>query len=84
MLTPHYTPKEVAARFRCKVEKILAWIASRELIAIQAGSNQNGGKPRWLISPEALEDFERARTTVPAPKPVPRRRRNPAPVKSYF
>ena len=34
-----------------------------------------GGRPRWVITPEALAAFERARTGGPATQQVPRRRR---------
>ena len=82
MLT--YGPADVAEKYGCKVEKVLVWIASRDLIAINVATNPNGGKPRWRITPEALEDFERARSTRPAPKPIPRTRRTLPPVKKYF
>lgn len=84
MLSVTYSPKEIAAKAGCKVDKVLAWINSRELIAINYGSSQTGGKPRWRVTAEALEDFERARTTQPAAKPVPRRKRTDTPIKSYF
>jgi hypothetical protein len=34
------------------------------------------GKPRWVIPPEALAEFERGRAAA-QPKPAPRRKRKP-------
>lgn len=81
-----YTPKEIAAIYKCKIEKILGWIASGELAAINVASKLNGGKPRWVVTPESLADFERRRTIVVAPKTITRssRRRESNDVPQIF
>ena len=84
MLTITYSPAEVAARHGCKVDKVLSWINSKQLIAINAAASRTAKKPRWRIRPEDLEAFERARTTAPKVATVQRRKRAAAPVKSYF
>lgn len=84
MLTVTYSPAEVAARLGCKVDKVLAWVNAKELIAINAATSSKGGKPRWRITPEALADWERSRTTQPRLAPAPRRKRIEQPVKSWF
>ena len=84
MLSVTYSPAEVAQRFGCKVDKVLAWIASRELVAVNAATSRSAKKPRWRISPQALEDFERERTTLPKVKTVTRRRKPTNSVIEFF
>ena len=78
------SPGDIAERWGCKVDKPLSLIASGELPAINIATNRNGGKPRWRITPEALSDFERSRTTQPKPAPVTRKKRTATPAQSYF
>jgi hypothetical protein len=61
---------------RCRVgeDKVRSWIARGELKAINTASVLCS-KPRWVILPEGLAEFERRRTSGPLPKPAPRRRR---------
>jgi excisionase family DNA binding protein len=69
------TVDEVAWRYRVSPDKVRAWIARGELRAINTATNLCG-KPRWVITPEALATFEMRRTGGPPPKPQ-RRRRQP-------
>ena len=69
------TPPELAARWGVAPEKILHFIRSGELQAIDVALVR-GGKPRYLIDVDAIADFE-ARRAVTAPLPTPRRRRKP-------
>jgi len=80
------TPPQVARERGLKPAKVLAWIASGELEAVNhAGST--AGRPRWRINPKALEAFDRARSNrAPAPAraaPAPRRA-EPKGVFQYF
>ncbi len=84
MLSVTHSPAEIAIRWGCKVDKVLTLIGSGELVAINVATNRNGGKPRWRISPEALDDFERGRTTQPKLKPVTRRRKTKTEVIKFF
>jgi excisionase family DNA binding protein len=69
------TVEDAARRYRVSPDKIRAWIARGEIRAINTAASKCG-KPRWVIPPEAIEDFERRRTGGPVPK-APRRRRKP-------
>jgi hypothetical protein len=79
MLTPRYlTPGDIAERYGCRDSKVIGWIKSGELRAIDT-SSRRGAKPRWKISPEALAAFEAARASQPAPAtPARKQRRQPA------
>jgi transposase len=68
------TPPEVAAMWGISVAKVLRWISSGELRAIDASSKRKQ-RPRYLIDIEDLSEFEERRSTTPRPKSVPRRRR---------
>ncbi len=77
------TPKEIAERFGCNLNKVLFWIKSGQLTAVDIALTQSK-KPRWRISVDALADFERVRSTrPPAPPPAPRRRRADASITEY-
>ena len=79
-----HLPREIAERYRVSVDKVLAWIRSGELVAIDVSTNAKRGKPRWRISEADLATFEARRTaTPPSPKTKRRRRRDPA-VIEYF
>jgi hypothetical protein len=75
------TPPELAAQWGIDPAKILTWIRSGELRAIDA-STRRGGKPRFLIDLADVAAFEAARAVGPAPK-VQRRKRQTA-VREYF
>lgn len=66
------TPPEIAVQFGVDVMKVLAWIKSGELRAID-GSARRGKRPRYLVDIEDLEAFEAARAIVPAVKPTRRK-----------
>jgi hypothetical protein len=67
------TVDDVARRYRVSPDKVRAWIGRGELRAINTAATLCG-KPRWVIPPEALAEFEKKRTGGPAPKPQRRRR----------
>lgn len=72
---PFLTVAGIAARYGCKVEKVLGWIADGTLRAINT-ARRSDGRPRWKIDPAALAEFESARASKPAtPQAVPQRRR---------
>lgn len=76
------TPKDYAVKLGVDVGKVLAWIHSGELRAIDI-SQTRGGRPRWRIPQQAIVDFETARSTRPPAKPVRRRRKQIA-VHEFF
>jgi len=75
------TPPEIAKRLRIRPDKVLGWIKSGELAAFDV-SETVGGRPRWRISQQDLDDFLRRRRATPPPKATRKPRRKPA--KSYF
>lgn len=72
----YFTPPEIAERLLVSVKKILHWIDTGELLATNTATRRDG-RPRWKISPEALQAFELARAsraTQAAPRQQTRRR----------
>jgi excisionase family DNA binding protein len=70
------TVPEVAARLRVGRDRIRGWIRRGELRAINTGRTRCG-RPRYVVTPEALAEFERGHdATTPAARPR-RRRREP-------
>jgi transposase len=69
------TVRDVARRYRVGEDKVRAWIARGELRAINTAAVLCG-KPRWVISPDALAEFERRRAGGPPPKPKRARRKS--------
>jgi excisionase family DNA binding protein len=69
-----FTVRDVAQRFRVSPDKVRRWICSGELRAVNVASTLCG-KPLWRITPEAVEEFEKLRGSVPPPKPANRRKR---------
>ena len=78
------TPPIIAERLGVATAKVIGWIRSGELKAINV-ANRGCSKPRFSISPDALEDFERAREVIPTGDKVPcLRRKATAGVKEFF
>ncbi len=65
------TPPEVAALWGISVEKVLNFIRSGELRALNGASPGRNQRPRYLIDIADLADFERRRAAGPAPKQPP-------------
>jgi Helix-turn-helix domain len=71
------TTKEFATRYGCGVHKVLDFIASGELVAINMASAK-ANKPRWMILQEEVEAFLRRKSsgaTVSPRRPRLTRRR---------
>jgi len=81
-LATGFTVADVAQRYRVGEDKVRGWINRGELRAVNTAATLCG-KPRWVIPPEALAEFERRRAGGPAPK-APRRRRPAAGFVDYF
>lgn len=67
------TTAEVARRYRVGEDRVRAWIKAGALKAVNT-SDIGCAKPRFVVTVEALAEFERTRSTAPLPKPVRRRR----------
>jgi hypothetical protein len=77
-----YTTADVARRLRVSKNKVIGWIRRGELPAVNTAAVLCG-KPRWVITPDALARFERRRAGGPPPQQPTRRRQKP-PVKDYY
>lgn len=68
------TPTEFARLIRKSADWVRAEIAAGRLGAINVGKTQCG-KPRFVILPQHVDAFVRARAAAPPPKPSKRPRR---------
>jgi hypothetical protein len=50
------TPPQLAKRWRCKPESVLAKLKSGELRGFKLGNGRR--RPRWRVSPEAIAAYE--------------------------
>ena len=76
------TPPQLAAKWGIDCHKILQWIRSGELRAVNLATTV-GGRPRYRIDSTDAEVFLARRAAGPTPK-APRRRRQPEGVTQYF
>jgi hypothetical protein len=67
------TVRDIARRYRVGPDKVRGWIRRGELLAVNTAPN-NLARPRWVVTPEALKQFEAGRQTTPPPKPARRRK----------
>jgi len=75
------TISDVARRYRVKRDKVRAWIRRGELRGVHTAAAACG-RGRVVVTPEALAEFERARSATPA-KPALRRRKRTGLVDYY-
>lgn len=75
------TPPQLAKRWGVATNKILAFIASGELRAVNLATSLKD-RPRWFIDEADIERFERFREATPAAPRVRKRRQSG--VKDYF
>ena len=78
-----YLPKDLAQRYRVKMEIVLGWIKSGDLSAINVAS-ADSSRPRCDITPEAIDAFEAGRASRPPPRARRTRRRAPTDVIEFF
>jgi hypothetical protein len=67
------SPPELAKRWGLSPSKVLGWIKTGELRAIDV-STRRGGRPRYLIDLTDIALFEASRSVSPLPKGSQRRR----------
>jgi hypothetical protein len=68
-----FTLRELAQRWRVGRDKVRAWVMAGRLAAINVGADR--GRPRFVVPPEAVLDFEQGRSAAAPPKPPRRRKR---------
>ena len=61
------TTAEVAARYRVGEDRVRGWIKNGALKAINT-ADAKCGRPRYVVLPEYLAEFERGRSIAPPPK----------------
>jgi hypothetical protein len=85
MIEQAVSPRRYANSRNINVSKVLTWIRSGELRAVNLAVRPEG-RPRWKLTPEAIAEFEAKRSSTPPPAPPPRRprRRFDAGVTQYF
>jgi hypothetical protein len=68
------TVREVARLLRVSPDRVRAWIKAGDSPAINTAPAKCG-RPRYVVLPHHLDEFERRRRVEPPSKPAPRRRR---------
>jgi transposase len=68
------TVRDVARRYRVGEDKVRAWIRRGELRAINTAMVLCG-RPRWVVTHDAIAEFERRRAGGPPPKQPRRKKR---------
>lgn len=76
------TPPRLAARWGIDACKVVSWIKSGQLKAINAAASLHG-RPRYLIDETDVAEFEQRRTVTVEPKPT-RRKRQSASIIEFF
>lgn len=83
MNSPTWTPRELARRYGVNCHKVLHWIRTGELAALNLATERTG-RPRWRIPAQAIIDFENRRRTYPAAPKRALRPRPPIIAEDYF
>ena len=68
------TVRDVARRYRVGEDKVRAWIKRGELRAINTAAVLYG-RPRWVVTHDAIAEFERRRVGGPPPQQPRRKKR---------
>ena len=68
-----HTPRELSRLLRVSPDKVLSWIRSGELGAINTASRRCG-RPRYVVLPEQLAQFQQHRQANFPPKTLRRRK----------
>jgi hypothetical protein len=77
-----WTPPALAKEYGVSPDKVLTWIHTGELRALNIATRPTG-RPRYVIDQAAVADFEAKRTTA-TPKPARRRKQRPVDVIEFF
>ncbi len=80
-MTNMVTPPTIAKRYGIKPEKVIAWIRSGRLRAIDV--SEGSKRPRFRIDVDDLADFERSLSVVPPPRQPKKRRKKTDDVHDY-
>lgn len=77
-MNTYWTPPQIAERLKVAPERVIAWIRSGKLRAVNVGSGQL--KPRYRVAEDDLDALLRSLAVAPhTPRPTrARRQRRPA------
>jgi hypothetical protein len=78
-----FTVPQLARQWGLDPHKVITWIRSGELRAINGAKDPNSCRPRFLIDVADIRAFEEAREVIPA-CPPPRARHRRRTVKQYI
>jgi hypothetical protein len=70
-----FTVQDLATRYAVTPHTVLHWIKNGDLKALNVGRRLGAGKPRWRVTPEAIQEFEKVRTPTPSLARARRRKR---------
>jgi excisionase family DNA binding protein len=73
----YLSPPQYAKQLGIQAEKVLRWIRSGELKAVNVAQNSGVGRPRWRISAQEIQRFELSRSNTSPPQRPRRARRKP-------
>ncbi len=76
-----HTPKSVAEMLGIDQGKVLAWIHTGQLIAVNVAESLTS-RPRWRIADSEVDAFLNRRKTQP-PQPVKRQRKSTGVIEFY-
>lgn len=79
----YLTPPAYAEHISVDPSKVIGWIRSGELWAINVATSQTG-RPQFRIPLDAILEFEHRRSATAPPKPARRRRKQAADFHEYF
>jgi transposase len=74
--------REIRERYAVGEHTVLDWIRQGVMRAIDV-SRKAGGRPKWRVTQEAMDEFEQSRTPTPLP-PKAKRRKRPAGVIEFY
>jgi hypothetical protein len=80
----HFFPKDIAARYGVGIDRVLSWIRDRDLVALNLAKRAESKRPRYVVTLEALLDFEQRRAMVPPARALRRKRHRREGVTEYF
>src|SRR5262245_30485620 len=69
-----YTVADLARRYRVSCDRVRGWIERGELRALSR-RDARCGRPAYVVTPEAMAEFERGRAVATLPKPARRKKR---------
>jgi hypothetical protein len=78
-----YTVAELALRWRCSPDRIRSFIKRGELAALNTAVRRCG-RPRYVVTPEALAEFESGRFAATTDPPKPKRQKKPKDFIDYY